>query len=181
MLLQSMAEFLYMLRAKRKTKQTNKKLCFCLKFKFPKPKLPTFSLSKKSIRLKDSQRKLLKNSWDYRQVSVLGQSATRPFLVSSRNEGGVSIIKSQRKMNEERQGQFSQGGVCLIQRTKTRTNLRFLFKEVVHHVKVFIKRKVSVIRHISSPITSLQHSQMYYTGNILQIWSSIWCFSHLAI
>ena len=66
--------------------------------------------------------------------------------------------------------------MCLIQRTKTRTNLRFLFKEVVHHVKVFIKRKVSVIRHISSPITSLQHSQMYYTGNILQTWSSIWCF-----
>ena len=45
--------------------------------------------------------------------------------------------------------------MCLIQRTKTRTNLRFLFKEVVSLVKVFIKRKVSVIRDISSSITSL--------------------------
>ena len=55
--------------------------------------------------------------------------------------------------------------MCLIQRKKTTTNLRFLFKEVVCLLKVFIKRKVSVIRHISSSITSLKHSQLHHTGN----------------
>ena len=73
------------------------------------------------------------------------------------------------------------GGVCLIQTTKTRENLRFLFKKVVSLLKVFIKRQFTVIRHISSSITSLYSIPKCIILAILQIWSSIWCFSHLAI
>ena len=37
------------------------------------------------------------------------------------------------------------GGVCLVQRTKTRTNLRFLFQIVVCLLKVFINISLSEV------------------------------------
>ena len=90
---------------------------------------------KRRIGLTECQRKWLKNGREQLLVSSLGRCPScresKKWLTNSRHFREVCV-----SFKEQKQGQT-------------------LDKEVVYLVKVFIKRKVSVIRHISSSLTSL--------------------------